>query len=250
MLTYLLLAAAGFAGSVMNAVAGGGTFVTLPALIGVGLPSTVANATSTVALCPGGLMSAWTYRRDLQPVGPLSLKALIGLSIAGGLTGALLLLATPTRLFDQVVPWLLLAATVMLLFGQRLRLWLIARRVHIGKGVAYPAQFLIAIYGGYFGGAVGLVMLAVWTLVSDLDIKANAPARLLIFGVMNLMAVAVFALAGAVAWPQCLAMLGGALAGGYLGARLGQRLPATAVRAIVVVVTVTTTAVFFWRAYG
>lgn len=245
----LMLLAAGFVASAMNAVAGGGSFISLPVLVAVGLPSTVANASSSVALVSGGLTSAWAVRKDLVDVGPFKLKTLTIVSAMGGLVGAILLVVTPTRMFDIVLPWLLLLATTMLAFGARLRDLLARRDLHVGPRLGLTLQFLVAVYGGYFGGALGLIMLAVWTLFTEQTPKTVMPSRLLTGSAANVAGIGCFILAGFIAWRETLWMLAGSVGGGYLGARVGRRLPAGLVRALVLTVTVVTTAVFFWRAY-
>ncbi|MEO8114329.1 MAG: sulfite exporter TauE/SafE family protein [Phenylobacterium sp.] len=248
-MTWLLLALAGVLAGAMNAVAGGGSFASLPALLAVGLPATLANASSTVALVPGSLASVWAYRGQGVSVGPTPLPQLLAVSVAGGLAGAILLLMTPTTLFDRVIPWLLLLATLTLAFGPRLREALARRNLRIGPAAALVAQGLLGIYAGYFGGAVGLMMMALWTLTSDLDLKTLTPARVLLVTAANATAVACFIVAGAVRWGPTLAVMAGAVVGGYLGARLGLRLPARVVRAVVLAITTLTTAAFFIRAY-
>ncbi|MDP3660433.1 sulfite exporter TauE/SafE family protein [Phenylobacterium sp.] len=246
----LILVAAGAIAGAMNAVAGGGTFLTLPALIAAGVPPVLANASSTVALFPAALSSVWAYRKQLRPIGPVSLRALVGVSIAGGLAGALLLLFTPGAVFDKVLPWLLLLAAMMILSGGKLRAWLAARGHRIGPRTTLTGQFIVAIYGGYFGGAVGLITMALWALLSELDFQAAAPARLATVAAANAAAVTCFIVAGAVWWPQAIAVLAGGVIGGYWGAKAGGRLPAGVVRIAVIAVTWVTTAVFFWRGYG
>ncbi len=250
MLTYLMLVAAGCLAGVMNSVAGGGTFVTLPALILAGVPSMNANASSTVAMAPATLSSLWAFRRDVRRFGPVGLKPMVAVSIVGGIIGGALLLLTPTRMFDEILPWLLLLATLMLIFGPRLRLYLEQKGHRIGPRPVLLGQLVVGIYGGYFGGAVGLIMTALWTLLSELDVKALTPARLMMGAAMNTAAVVLFIAAGAIFWPQTLAVLAGGVVGGYGGARVGRRLPAPVIRAIVITVTAATTVAFFWRAYG
>jgi hypothetical protein len=173
---------------------------------------------------------------------------LLPVSIAGGLAGAVLLLATPVRLFDEVIPWLLLLAALTFAAGNRAGI-VLQRLVHIGPRTLLAVQFIIALYGGYFGGAVGLMMMATWSLVTaDADLKAMAPARVLLVSVTNGAAVLWFVAAGAVRWPETLAMLAASVVGGYLGARLTQYLPAPVVRGCVVVLTAAVTVVFFLRA--
>ena len=243
-----LLAAAGLLGGAMNAIAGGGSFVTFPAMVLAGLPPVIANASSTVALFPGTLASTLAYRRDFGRVLGVRLRVMAPISVLGGAAGAALLLATPAHLFDAVIPVLLLLATLTFAFGARAGLAL-RRVVRIGPGGLLPLQFLISIYGGYFGGAVGLMMMAAWSLLSaSADLKAMAPARVLLVSAANGAAVLWFIVAGAVRWPETLAMLGASIVGGYLGARLTRFLPARVVRGFVVVLTATVTIAFFVRA--
>lgn len=243
----ILLTGAGLIAGVMNAVAGGGSFVSFPAMIAAGLPPVVANASSTVALFPGTLASTYAYRHEASRFEALRGRALLPVSVAGGLVGAALLLATPVRVFDSVIPFLLLLATLTFAFGARAGLAL-RRIVRIGPGGVLPLQFLIAIYGGYFGGAVGLMMMAMWSLLTaSADLKAMAPLRVMLVSATNGAAVLWFIAAGAVRWPETLAMLGASVAGGYLGARLTQVLPPRVVRAFIVVLTAGVTMAFFAR---
>src|SRR5689334_6123493 len=158
----------------MNAVAGGGSFVGFPAMVLAGLPPVAANATNTVALFPGTVASTWAYRSMLRGVAGVSLRVLVPVTLLGGM--AILLLLTPGAAFDLVVPWLLLLATLTFAAGPRPGQWL-RHRVRIGRGTLLVIQFLLAIYGGYFGGAVGLMMMAVWTLIDPSELKVLAGAR-------------------------------------------------------------------------
>ena len=244
-----LVAGAGLLAGGMNALAGGGSFVTLPALIAAGVPSVQANASSTVALFPGGLASAWAYRDGLGPIGAVSLRALLITTLVGGICGALLLLLTPSKTFDIVVPWLLLVATVALAFGRRFGEWMRARW-HIGRAAVLVVQFALGVYGGYFGGAVGIMMMAVWGLLDSRELKLlNAPRTLLV-SAANTMAVVAFIVARAVYWPETIVMLIGALIGGYGGAMVGRRASAPVIRYGTLVVTACITIAFFVRAYG
>jgi len=245
--TLFLLGAGALAGA-MNAMAGGGSFVTLPALMSAGVPSVMANASSTIALYPGGLASAWVYRDGLSRVAGVPLRPLLIATLTGGLVGALLLLWTPTSLFDRVLPWLLLVATLALAFGRRLGP-LLRERFRTGLVTLLAIQFLLGIYGGYFGGAVGLMMMAAWNLLDGADVKALNPPRTLLVSAANTVAVLCFIGAGAVRWPQALAVAAGALVGGYLGAVLGKRLPAIVVRVATVLLATAMTIYFFIRAY-
>lgn len=240
---------AGAFGGAMNALAGGGTFATLPALIAMGLPANVANATSNVALLPGAGASAWTFRDELQPVGGIGVAALAAITFAGGLAGSLLLVWTPTETFDVVIPWLLLFALVVIAFGRRAADRLHAR-VAIGARALVAAQALLGIYGGYFGGGVGLMTTAVYGLLAGIDPRALFAPRTLMLAVANGAAAIVFVATGLVRWDACLPMLAGAILGGWAGAHGGKRLPPAAVRVWTLCVTGVVTAVFFVRAYG
>jgi uncharacterized membrane protein YfcA len=166
----------------------------------------------------------------------------------GGLTGAILLLSTPSSLFDGIVPWLLLVATLVFAFGARLSAWL-RQRMHLGAAAVLPLQFLLGIYGGYFGGAVGIMTLAAWSLVTPHDLKTLNPTRMVTVAAMNGIAVAWFVTAGEVQWPQTLVTLAGGMVGGFVGGRIGQRLPPPVTRAVIMTVTVVMTVIFFRRAY-
>jgi uncharacterized membrane protein YfcA len=244
-----LAAGAGLVGGAMNSLAGGGTFATMPTLIALGLPSPNANATSNVALQPGAIASAWAYRRGLGAMSGISVRMLSAIAFAGGLAGSLLLVATPTRVFDLVIPWLLLLATIALAFGRRASEAL-RERVRIGPRTLIGAQILLGIYGGYFGGGVGLMMTATWGLLAGAEPHRMAAPRTLMLAMANAAAAIIFVAAGMVRWVLCLPMLIGAVAGGYLGARLGLALPPAVIRALTLLVTAATTVVFFWRAYA
>jgi uncharacterized membrane protein YfcA len=245
---FAVVAAAGVLGGAMNALAGGGTFATLPALLAAGLPANIANATSNVALLPGAGMSAWAFRDELGPVGGVDVRVLAGVTFAGGLIGSALLVVTPGRTFDVIVPWLVLYAFVLLAVGKRASDWL-AARVTIGARALLAMQLLLGIYGGYFGGGVGLMTTATYGLLAGITPRAMFAPRTLMLGIANAAAAIVFVTAGLVAWEQAVPMLGGSLLGGWLGALVGRRLPAGWVRAGTLLVTGATAAVFFWRAY-
>jgi uncharacterized membrane protein YfcA len=245
---FLPLVLAGLLAGTMNAVAGGGSFVSFPVMVLAGLPPIAANASSTVALFPGTLASAWAYRNDRRGVAGISLKILLPISVAGGLVGAILLLITPGGAFDLVIPWLLLLATLTFAGGRQLGEWL-RRQVRIGRGPFLGIQFILSIYGGYFGGAVGLMMMAVWVLIDSSELKAMAHTRTLLVSAANGSAVLCFVVASAVWWPEMLAMMVSAMAGGYYGARFARYLPPPVLRWFVVALSATVTVVFFLRRY-
>lgn len=249
----LLVGSAALAGA-LNAVAGGGSFFTFPALILLGVPPIDANATSTVALWPGSLASALAYRRELQG-NPQDLGWLSLVSLAGGSLGAWLLLRTGDTTFARLIPWLLLLATALFAASgplvPRLRAWRerdLAKPPQPTPRVVGPAvQFAIGIYGGYFGGGIGILMLAAFSLAGQTDIHVMNARKSWLGALMNGMAVVTFALAGAVRWPQGLLMTVGAIAGGYGGARLARKVDPRAVRWLVIASGTALTAWFFWR---
>ncbi|WP_159911661.1 sulfite exporter TauE/SafE family protein [Pantoea sp. 18069] len=245
---FLLLAAAFVAGA-LNAVAGGGSFLTLPALVFTGVPPVVANATGTVALLPGYLAGAWGFREDVQSPPGLSMKSVIVLSLLGGAAGALLLLVTPDATFRRVVPWLLLAATAMFAFGPQLRRWT-AGAAHDGPPALLPAglgMLAVAIYGGYFNGGLGIVLLALFGLLGQTRLAAMNGMKNLVSALLTAIAVVVYAAGGLVEWPQALGMMVAATLGGYGGARLARRIPAPWLRAGIVVTGLVMSALFFWQ---
>jgi uncharacterized membrane protein YfcA len=185
----------------------------------------------------------------MTPLGGVGTRALALLSLAGGLVGAVLLLATPETAFGLIIPWLLLAASLALAAGPRLNRGLRSFGLRAGPRGILAVQFLLGIYGGYFGGAVGLMMLAGWSLLSELDIAVLTPLRTLMTAAANTVAVLLFVINGAVSWIPALAVTAGAIAGGYLGARLGRRMPRVVLRGLILAITFGTTLVFFARAY-
>lgn len=232
----------------MNALAGGGTFATLPALIALGLPANIANATSNFALLPGACSSAWVYRHEVKPLGGVSLYWLAFVTFLSGLAGGLLLVVTPSETFDILIPWLLLFAFAVMLLGAKASNWLRAR-VSIGARTLIVSQILLGIYGGYFGGGVGLVTTALYGLLTGITVREMFAPRIFMLATANIAAGIIFLWFGMIDWISCLPMLAGAVIGGWLGAHVGKRLPPMAVRIWTLVVTAATTAVFFSRAY-
>jgi uncharacterized membrane protein YfcA len=243
---FLLLAGAAFLAGVMNAIAGGGTFITFPALVLTGVPSVIANASNAVALVPASFASAWAYRRDYQPVENLSLKAMIAVSVVGGVLGAILLVMTPETTFDGLIPWLLLAATLVFAFGPKF-IPKLRERFHIGPVALLSLQFLVGIYGGYFGGAMGIVMLAVYSLFGLTNLNSMNAMKATLAGFINGVAVFVFVGTGNVVWKQTLVMMAFAIVGGYLGAHYGRKLDQKYLRALIIVISTSVTVAFFVR---
>ncbi len=248
MLTLLFLFGAGLLAGAMNSLAGGGTFVTLPALIAAGVPSVAANASSTAALWPGAIVGAATYFTVWPPICGTRPRPMLAVTIVGGGVGSVLLLSTPSASFDVLLPWLLLLATLALAFGRRIGAALQGRMRNFGA-LVLVVQFTLGVYGGYFGGAVGLMMVAAWSLLGERDIKALNGPRMILVAAANTVAVLVFIGAGAIQWAQSLPMLAGGVLGGFAGARLGRRLPSGAVRIATIAATAAITVAFFARAY-
>lgn len=241
-----LLIGAGLLAGTMNAVAGGGSFVGFPAMVLAGLPPIAANASNTVALFPGTVASTWAYRDDLRDVAGISPRVLLPISLIGGICGAILLLITPGAAFDYVIPWLLLLATITFIAGPRLG-QMLRRYVTIGRVPFFIIQFVLSIYGGYFGGAIGLMMMAVWTLLDAAELKVLAGTRTLLVSAANGAAVLCFIVAGAVRWPETVSMMVSAILGGYFGARYARLLPPQVLRWFVVALSATVTIGFFRR---
>lgn len=241
-----LVAVAAAAGAVMNAIAGGGTLVTFPALIALGIPPITANATSTVALWPGTMTSMWGYRRELQGARRWAVAFAIP-SFVGGIIGAWLLLVTPERRFAAIVPWLILGATALFMAQgpllRRLRAAGPGRATHADDGtLRTPApaflvyQLAVSIYGGYFGAGAGILMLAALGMMGLTNIHQMNGLKNWGGGVMNLVAVMIFAASGIVNWPVAAAMAVGATAGGIGGSLLAQRVGQNLVRRAIVVI--------------
>lgn len=245
----MLLAAAAFGAGVLNAIAGGGSFLTFPALVFTGVPPIVANATSALAVSPGYLGSTLGFRPELRalPARRLWREALI--AAVGGVAGAGLLLVTPAKVFAGIVPWLLLFATVLFAAGP-----LIARRAQAAAGHAQgldrwrePGLLAVAIYGGYFNGGLGILLMALYTVTGEGRIHTVNALKNLNSLVLSWLSVAAFVVAGAIAWRQGLIMMVAATAGGFFGARWSKRLPAPVVRTGVIVTGLVMSAVFFLR---
>jgi len=248
-----LLFAAGIAGS-LNALAGGGSFISFPALLFMGIPAVEANATNTVALWPGLAASTAAYLKRLNA--PLRvLVPLLVTSVAGGWVGALLLLKTPQHTFLRLVPWLLLGGTLLFAFGNSIRA-LIGKTSDTADEdlrntswhaivVGSIAELLVAVYGGYFGAGIGFLTLGMLALLGMRDIHAMGAIRTLLAVAINAAAVVTFIVARAVLWPQCAVMIAGALAGGWFGAHYAQKADPRKARGVVIGVGVAMTAYFF-----
>ena len=246
MAAYLLLIFSALAAGLINSVAGGGMFLTFPALVFTGVPSIIANATSTFAIMPGVVASAWAYREDFRRSSDFPFVPMVIVSLAGGAAGALLLLFTPQKRFDSIIPWLMLAATVLFTFGPRISP-ILKRAFHVGPVTVVVVQFFIAVYGGYFGGAIGILMLATWSVFGINDINFMNANRTLLGGVANSMAVVLFVVARKIWWPQALTMLAATVIGGYIGARTAKKVDPRYMRAAISATSIAITVAFFLR---
>lgn len=240
----VLFAASALAGA-MNALAGGGSFVTFPALLLAGLDPRAANITSTVALFPGQAVSGWVGRGMVAGTPGLSVRALVAVSVLGGAAGAVLLLATSAAFFARLVPWLVLFATGVFAWGSFLRRPspAEARMAAVPAGVV---QFLIAVYGGYFGGGIGFLMLAALT-AAGLAVRAAGATKNLLAGVINAGGVCVFLFSPDVHWREAAVVCVGAILGGLGGTWLLRRLPERVLRAGVVAIGIALTVGLFLR---
>lgn len=252
MIEILLVLLTGVAAGALNAIGGGGTFVALPALVAFGLSPVTANALSRIALVPGAVASAWVYRRELTPIGATSTKALTAASLIGGGVGAGLLLVLPGSSFGAAAPWLLAFATLILAFGRSLSQKLssvLGRSVGMSARAVLIGQFFLAVYGGYFGGAVSIMMLALWSVGLGLDASASNPMRIAQLAAVFLSATVLFLFASdALSAPLFLAaMLVGAVAGGFAGAHLARRLAGRLLQGVILAIAATMTVLYFLR---
>ncbi|RKP53591.1 sulfite exporter TauE/SafE family protein [Pararobbsia silviterrae] len=245
MTSYLLLIAAGLWAGTQNALAGGGSFVTLPALIVSGMSPLAANITSTVALFPGQLTTGYASRKFVTGAGKLPFWALLVLSLIGGAVGGLLLLNTPSNFFARLVPWLVLFATVVFAWGSFFRKSEGAT-VHLGPLRTAIAQFAIAIYGGYFGGGIGFLMMAALSM-AGVPTRNAAASKNVLAGIMNAAAVALFVMSPDLHWRSAVALGCGAIVGGLVGAWAIKRINERVLRMIVVCIGVALTIGLFVR---
>ena len=234
----LLLAGAGVAAGAANAVIGSGTLLTYPLLLASGLPPVVANGTNSLGIAPGNAVGAWGYRREMAGRGRQVawMAALVGV---GALVGAVLVIVLPSSVFERIVPWLILAACVLVLVQP----WLVHRLRSRGvdptslpRSALIPVLVAVGVYAGYFGAAQGIILMAALGALYDADLQRSNAAKNVLQGVSNTAAAVVFVVAGAVDWPAALAIGAGASVGGLIGAPFARRLPDPVLRAIIVTV--------------
>lgn len=245
----LWLAGAAFAAGAVNAVAGGGTLLTFPALLSVVSP-VAANATSTFALLPGSLASAWGYRQALGEVKEHVMR-LWPPSFVGGIIGSLLLIRLPEKVFAGAVPWLLLGASILLLVQKPVSRWIGAHPTAKPAGTTVAAvvffQLLVGIYGGYFGAGIGILMLSSLAFMGIANIHQMNGVKNILAATMNGVTVVILGWAGAIVWEHALVMAVSGAVGGYAGARAAQRVKPEWVRALVVTTGFAVAAYAFWK---
>lgn len=246
MLDYLVLVLAAFLAGILNTIAGGGTFLTFPALVYAGVPPVSANATSAVAVFPGYFGGAAGFQRELRSFESESLFKVIAVTGIGGLMGSLLLLMSSNEVFSAIVPFLLLMATLVFAFSDKIQAWARENRLGVQPNGSI-GTILVSIYGGYFNGGLGIVLLALFSLWGMKDIHTMNGLKNGLSFVLSAISVATFAVAGIVIWPQALAMMLAAIVGGYLGAPIARALPVNVVRGLVIGVGAAMSAIFFVR---
>jgi uncharacterized membrane protein YfcA len=251
---FILLFLAAMGGGLINSVAGGGGFIAFPALLFSGVPSINANATGTVALWPGTLASTGAYHKALSKELLKRILPLIIITFLGSVAGSILLLKTRQSTFDKMIPWLLLAATLLFTFSGKVTTWV---NRHHSEGGPSPMrvigvtvlQAVAAVYIGYFGAGSGIVMLALLAMMGIENIHSLNGLKTLLATCGNAVAVIIFIIARAVFWPQAIVMVFGGALGGYIGAWYAQKMTPKAVRYVVITIGCSLTTYFFWRVY-
>lgn len=246
-LALVLLFVAGFAASSINAVAGGGSLITFPMFIACGVPALSANATTAVALWPGSLASAFGYR-DQSAAAKRNLPYLAPPTIIGGLVGAWLLTHTPARLFNFVVPILILLATSLLAFQAQIRAKVLKAKARLPVGAGIALQFLISVYGGYFGAGMGIIMLALFGLFVEGSLHEHNALKNALAVTVNIVASLFFLQAGLLWIFPGFFCMAGAITGGYLSARLATRIDPVKLRRLIVGLGIVMTLWFLWQA--
>ena len=248
-----IIAVAALAAGAVNSVAGGGTFFSFPALLAIGVPPVVANASNSVSLWPASLASAWAFRRELARFSRC-LPMLTVVAFAGGIAGGLLLLATSNAAFARLIPWLLLTATLLFAFSRQISGALKGFRPvptegnthRIGRG-GFVFQLTVSIYGGFFGAGMGILMIAALAIQGFEDMHEINALKNWLSTVIYSVAVATFTIAGAVSWPHTVVMLVTGTLGGYLGARVARQLPTPLIRGFVILIGAVLTIYYFGK---
>ena len=255
---WVIVGIAGFLGGMLNAVAGGGSFMTLAALTYVGLPPVTANATGTAALLPGYIASAWRFRKDIEYPASLNLNLIILISVVGGSLGAVLLIVLNPEIFSVLVPWLILLATSAFIIGP----WLLAKRtkkkLKNDKDSSITATQLsaisaglillsVCIYGGYFNGGLGIILLAALGLMGQTNLHGMNGLKNIVSALLTAVAVIVYAIGGTIDWEQVLLVAVMAIIGGYVGAAVAYKIPQNIMKGFIVLVGVLMAITFFMK---
>ncbi|MCG7629984.1 sulfite exporter TauE/SafE family protein [Epibacterium sp. MM17-32] len=247
MLTTIALILTGLAAGALNAIAGGGTFLSFPALVWAGVPPIMANATATLSALPGYAGSAWAYRHDIGTGnGTSALARMVLIASLGGLIGAGLLLVTPGELFSGIVPWFLLLATLAFAFGPAYLRHQMRSGRHLSETAGHAVVFAVSIYGGYFNGGLGIMLLAAFGVIGMTDLHQMNGLKNLMSVILSLVSVATYTLAGLIDWSTAVILAPSCAAGGVLGAALARRVRNTALlRLFIIAVGIIMTLVFF-----
>ena len=238
-----LLVSASFIAGIINSIAGGGSFLTFPALVFSGVPTIAANATSAVAVFPGYLSGALGFSKELKEYPKSKFLLLIILSIMGGIGGSLLLLITPASVFSYIIPWLLGFATLLFAFGDFVGKW--AKKNSNSNGITGNlATLIVCIYGGYFNGGLGIVLLALFSTLGLRDIHLMNGLKNIMSFALSAASVVTFAIAGIVFWQQAFIMMIAATIGGYFGVVVARKLSKNTIRSIIVIIGLIMTLIF------
>ncbi|MBT4134366.1 MAG: sulfite exporter TauE/SafE family protein [Rhodobacterales bacterium] len=238
-----LLASASFIAGIINSIAGGGSFLTFPALVFTGVPTIAANATSAVAVFPGYLSGALGFAKELKEYPKSKFLLLITLSIMGGIGGSLLLLITPASVFSYIIPWLLGFATLLFAFGDFVAKW--AKKNSNSNGfLGNLTTLIVCIYGGYFNGGLGIILLALFSTLGMRDIHLMNGLKNIMSFALSAASVVTFAIAGIVFWQQAIIMMIAATIGGYFGVVVARKLSKDTIRMIIVIIGLIMTVIF------
>ena len=240
MTSYIVITVAAFFAGILNAIAGGGSFLTFPALIFAGVPPVAANATSTLAVFPGYLGSAVGFKDDIGKVPRATVIRYVIIALIGGLAGSLILLATSDRLFSTIVPWLLLFATLLFAFGDAIR-----ARLSKAKLPEKTALMAVSVYGGYFNGGLGIILLSLFSALGMRDLNQMNGLKSGLSFVLSAISVATFAVALIIYWSEAGVMMIASTIGGYAGAHVAKALPKHVIRGFIIIVGLVMSAVFF-----
>ncbi len=244
MFEWIILITAAFVAGILNSIAGGGSFLTFPALVYAGLPPVSANATSAMAVFPGYLGAAVGFRKELLSFNSSKLRHYLLISIIGGLIGSLLLLITSNATFSLLIPWLLLFATIVFAVGNQCTELLKNVTGKIDK-LETPILFAVSIYGGYFNGGLGIILLASFITFGMQDLHLMNGLKNGMSLILSVVSVLTFAIAGLVHWQQAIIMMLASTLGGYLGAFIAKAIPGIILRWSIVLIGLTMTIVFF-----